>query len=386
MTGLMLWVFWTSALIAIAAIVGYPLLLALTVPFVRRARVIDDAEPRVALVIAAFNEESVIAGKLENSLELDYPRDKLLVLVASDGSTDRTDDIVLGYAGQGVRLERFSRTGKTGVQNRIALALDADVLVFSDANAMYAKDAIRMLVRNFADPEIGAVCGELVYRADAHGSGASESAYWRYERFVKRQESALSSAVGANGSIYAVRRRDYVQIDEGLISDLVEPLAIVRSGKRVVYEPEAVSIEDASVDYGVEYRRKVRILTRAIHGLLSVRELMNPLRYGVFALQLVLHKFLRFLLPLFLLGAALALAALAVLGRYRPLFATCVIAVLAAVILGARAGSRKPSLAERPFHLLYYFLLVNYALALAWLNVWRGNRVRLWSPERKRAP
>jgi len=218
-------VFWLSVMLVVLVTVGYPVLLALCWPLARRTRRIDDAEPHVSLIIAAFNEEAVLAGKLENSLALDYPSERLEMIVASDGSTDRTDSIAESFQDRGVTLLRLSRTGKTGVQNEAARIARGDILVFSDANASYRTDAIRKLVRNFADPEVACVCGQLVYEGNSEGAGSGEGVYWAYENFMKRRESDLSSLIGANGSIYAVRRGDYVELDGDLISDFVEPLA-----------------------------------------------------------------------------------------------------------------------------------------------------------------
>lgn len=375
-------ILWSSVAMVGVVTFGYPAFLALSLPMVRRPRVLDAAEPPVSLIIAAYNEEKTIAQKLDNTLELDYPRDKLEIYVASDGSTDRTNEIVESYRDRGVTLVAFPRTGKTGMQNRMALRAQGEILVFSDANAAYRRDAIRMLVRNFADPGIGGVCGQLEYVTAGEGAGSSESTYWTYEKFMKRRESELSSVIGANGSIYAIRRCDYVQIDEDLISDLVEPLAVVRNGKRVVYEPAAVSVEEGSTSYGTEYRRKVRILTRSIRGLLRMRALLNPMRFGVFAVQLIMHKLMRFLTPVFLIAGALALAGLAVLGRYQWLLLAGVAAVAVATWVALRAKSQRPNPFVRLCHLLYYYVMANYALVLAWRNVMSGVRMTLWAPER----
>jgi len=379
------WVLWSSVALLAIGIIGYPLLLAVTWPLLRRRAITPEAPPtapRVMLLVAAYNEEAVIARKLENCLQLDYPRDKLEIVVASDGSTDRTEEIVESYAARGVVLAKFPRTGKTGMQNRVARSARGDILVFSDANALYRADAIAKLVRHFAVPSVGGVCGQLVYRARNAAAGRSESLYWDYEKFMKLRESALSSVVGANGSIYAVRRADYVPIDDGLISDLVEPLALVRSGKRVVYEPQAISEEDPSDSYGIEFRRKVRILTRAILGLISMRELLNPLRFGIFSVQLFMHKLLRFLTPLFLILAAVALTGLALGGRYLPVFVVCATGIAAALWVGRAGNALRLNPLVRCCHLVYYYLMVNYAMLLAWANIWHGRRMTLWAPER----
>lgn len=379
------WLFWGS-LVAVAAItLGYPLLLLVTSSLVGRRWEIRDIEPTVSLIISAYNEESVIEEKIENSLRLSYPKEKLEIRVASDGSDDRTDELVRRYADRGVALVSFPRTGKTGMQNRMAETSAGEILVFSDANAMYEPDAIRNLVRNFADPAVGGVCGQLDYVTAGQSAGDSESAYWRYEKFMKRRESALSSVVGANGSIYAIRRCAYVPIAEDLISDLVEPLAVVRNGYRFVYEPEALSVEEAtSTSYEAEFRRKVRILTRSIRGLLAMRALLNPFRFGVFSLQLLMHKALRFVSPLFLAGGALALTLLAIVGQYQSLLAVSVLGLAGAATVVRRNVRALPGPVTRICHLAYYYVIANLALVLAWRNVLSGNHMVLWSPQRNR--
>lgn len=375
---------WFSVATIVFATVGYPIALVLAGALVRRQRVIDDAQPDVSLIIAAHNEEKCIARKLENALALDYPRERLEIIVASDGSTDQTAEITRSFAHRGVVLRSFPRVGKTGIQNQTVRTAKGEILVFSDANAFYRPDAIRKLVRNFADPAVGCVSGQLVYEVDGQGAGECEHSYWNYEKFMKRRESDLSSLIGANGSIYAVRRSDYVEIETDLISDLVEPLALVRRGRRVVYEPEAVSMEEASTTYTVEFRRKVRILTRSIKGLLHMRALLNPFRYGIFSFQLLGHKLLRYLVPLFLVMGFASLAVLAALGHYRMPFLLAVVAVTAATVVGRRTP-RTSNPFVRACHFLYYYLMVNYALVPAWINILRGTRLTLWVPDRKGA-
>jgi hypothetical protein len=216
-------------------------------------------------------------------------------------------------------------------------------------------------------------------------AGDCERSYWHYEKFMKQRESDLSSLVGANGSIYAVRRADYVELDHDLISDLVEPLALVQRGHRVVYEPDAVSVEEASTAYAVEFRRKVRILTRSMKGVLHMRALLNPFRYGVFSVQLLMHKVLRYLIPYFLFTAFASLAALAALGQYRIPFVVAASAMVLATAVGRARGAQRSSPLVRACHLLYYYLLVNYALVPAWINIFRGTRLTLWVPDRKGA-
>ena len=284
---------------------GYHLLLIVVSRFKREELPKDEGYwPSVSLVIAAYNEERVIEDKLDNSLALDYPAGKLEIIVISDGSTDRTVELVKQYVKRGIIFKRLDvRRGKTAAQNEgVALARN-DVIVFSDANGIYQRDAIGKLVRNLAHVDVGAVCGRLKYLNPwGDPSGESEILYWQHENFIKAKESLISSIVGANGSIYALRRELYVPLDEDLMSDLVEPIKIVERGLRVVYEPEAVSTETTSSDLREEFRRKVRIVARGFGSLRALWVVLNPFRFGIFSIELISHKILRWVAPWLLIA------------------------------------------------------------------------------------
>jgi len=332
------------------------------------------------MVIAAHNEERVIQQKIRNTLALDYPRDKIEIIVASDGSTDHTNEIVKKYNDAGILLYEYDRLGKTGIQNETVKRAKGEIIVFSDANAMYKPDAITQMVRHFKYYNIGCVCGRLLYQEKNSKAGFTESMYWKYENLLKKSESDLSSLIGANGSIYAVRKEDYITINNNLISDLVEPLEIVKRKKKVIYEPEAISYEDASVSFQAEFKRKVRILTRSIQGLLQMKVLFNPLEYGLFALQIWFHKICRYLIPLFLIISFLSLSMLIDSNFYFSLFLIYPL-FLAFAALG-KVTEKIKALPFRFFSLCYYYILVNYALVLAWINVLKREKVVTWKTER----
>ena len=374
--------FWILLALVVYVYAGYPLLLAALRALgggqpVARA----DLEPPVTLVISAFNEAEVIAAKLENSLALDYPRERLQVIVVSDASDDGTDEIVASFAGRGVELLRMAdRGGKTLGLNAAVQAARGAVVVFSDANALYGRDVIRKLARNFADPAVGAVVGESTYVDPEVESERSEGLYWRYETAIKRLESALGSVVGGDGAIYAVRRALYQPMRADALSDFVNPLQVVRAGQRCVYEPEARSYERAADNFEKEFRRKVRIVNRAWRALFNLKALLNPLRFGFFAFQLVSHKLLRWLVPLFL--AALLAVNLAIVGEH-PIYRLA-LAAQAAFYLLALAGHlarRRPSLPAL-LAIPYYFCLVNLASALGILDAFRGKTYTTWATAR----
>jgi cellulose synthase/poly-beta-1,6-N-acetylglucosamine synthase-like glycosyltransferase len=283
--------------------VGYPLLILLLAMFRRRKVHPDDAfEPTVSLIVAAYNEEQTIEAKLKNCLELDYPRHKLELIVFSDASTDRTDEIVKGYEKDGIILLSLTeRKGKTAGQNLAVTRAQGEIIVFSDANAYWRPDAVRKIVRNFHDPSVGCVCGELIYFSqDKTLIGDAEGVYWSYEKLLKRLEDRAASILGANGSIYALRKALYVPLPEDIISDFIEPLKIVEQGYRTIYEPAAISYEQSTTNFAEEYQRKKRIINRSFYALLYYRSLLNPIKHLALSWQLVSHKILRWLIPFYL--------------------------------------------------------------------------------------
>lgn len=374
--------FWFLLALVLYVYAGYPLLLLLVRALARgRAPARADIEPPVTLVISAFNEEAVIGEKIENCLALDYPRDRLQVIVVSDASDDRTDEVVARYAAHGVDLLRMpQRGGKTVGLNAAVERARGEVVVFSDANALYGRDVIRKLVRNFADARVGAAIGQSTYVDPEVGSERSEGLYWRYESAIKKLESAVGSVVGGDGAIYAIRRELYRPMRADALSDFVNPLQIVKAGYRCIYEHEARSYERAADDFAKEFRRKVRIVNRAWRALLGMKELLNPLSYGYFSLKLISHKLLRWLVPVFLV--ALFLANLATLDA-GPIYRAALAAQVAFYLLAGggyllRARPALPALLWVP----YYFCLVNVASARGILDAFRGKTYTTWATAR----
>jgi cellulose synthase/poly-beta-1,6-N-acetylglucosamine synthase-like glycosyltransferase len=248
-------VLWTHA--------GYPLAAAVAARRRRYAPRRDEAFlPQVALIIAAHDEEEILRERLENALRLDYPRERLEIVVALDGSNGRTRSVVEEFADAGIRLLDLPRAGKIAAQNAAAAATKGDVLAFSDANSLWEANALRRLVRNLADPQVGYVCGQL--RLEDGGNGANqEGLYWEYELWLREQESACGSVTAGNGAIYAVRRSAYVELAPGHGHDMGLPFRLRRRGLRSVYDPEAVARERGMATTQDEWPRKVRMLTRA---------------------------------------------------------------------------------------------------------------------------
>jgi glycosyltransferase involved in cell wall biosynthesis len=335
---------------------GYPAAAAAAASRSRYRPRTDDAHlPTVALVIAAHDEERVIGERLDNALALGYPAELLEIVVSLDGSTDGTRAIVEGYASRGVTLLDNPRAGKVPAQNAAVRATTSDVVAFSDANSMWEPDALRRLVRHFADPEVGYVCGRL--RLIEPGTGRNvEGQYWRYELWLRALESRLGSITAGNGAIYAVRRSSYVELAPGQSHDIGLPFRLRRAGLRSLYEPEAVASELAAPTTSAEWERKVRMLSRSWNdvlrgGMLDPRD--QPPRYLV---GLISHRLLRYAtgpLHVVLLLAALALATTTRSAR----------AVVAghALWLGLALGARRSPGRSRLADFAWYYLVVTAA-------------------------
>ena len=288
--------------------VGYPVAAAVAARVWPRPVRKGGGLPRVSVIVAAHDEQPVIERRLENLLGLDYPPELVEIVVASDASSDGTDELVEAVASREprVRLVRAPRGGKVAAQDLAVRETDGEVVAFSDANALWAAPALRKLVRNFADPEVAYVRGQL--RLEAPDGTNREGAYWRYELALRGWESELGSITGGNGSIYAVRRGDYVEVDPRFGHDLSFPYLMVQRGRRAVYEPEAVAFEKPSRDIEDEYRRKVRMFEHC--WLIVLRGKMLRRLGPTYLVEILSHRHLRYasgLLHLVLLGASLAL-------------------------------------------------------------------------------
>jgi cellulose synthase/poly-beta-1,6-N-acetylglucosamine synthase-like glycosyltransferase len=300
--------FWVSLGALAWTQVGYPLVAALLARL--RGRPVRKAEttPAVTVIVAAHNEEDVIERRLQNLLALDYPAERLQIVVASDASDDHTDELVAAVAAREarVRLLPCPRGGKVVAQNRAVRETESEILAFSDANAQWRPDALRKLVANFADPDVAYVCGGHFYE-ETDGTNR-EGTYWRWEAWLRRNESALGSITGGIGPIYAVRRSDYVDVDPRFGHDLALPYLMVQHGRRAVFEPDAVAWEKPSRDIEDEYRRKVRMFEHC--WLIVLRGKMLRRLGPTYLLEVLSHRHLRYasgLLHLVLLGASIAL-------------------------------------------------------------------------------
>ena len=361
---------------------GYPILLAL-VSAVRPRKVRRGKfETAVTVIITAYNEERVLAAKLENTLALDYPRELLEIIVASDCSTDRTDEIAREFASRGVRLHRQrQRLGKTAAQNAAVELARGDIILFSDATSLYQPDVVRGIMPSFADPAVGCVAGRLVYIDPSDSRvGRGARTYWSYETFLKQHESNACSLIGASGCLYAVRRSAYVPLYHESCSDFIIATKMVEQGLRAVYEPTAVCTEETNRRAGNELKMRVRVIAQTLTDLWRHRGMLNPLRSGFYAVQLLSHKVMRYLVPFFLLGV---LGASAILARGDLFFQIMFVAQLvcygcaALAALLERVGIRSQLLVVPQ-----YFVLANVASLIALYKLIRGERYAHWEPIR----
>jgi cellulose synthase/poly-beta-1,6-N-acetylglucosamine synthase-like glycosyltransferase len=374
--------FLLSILVLVYVYFGYPLV-CLVISLVSARHVKKGrCEPRVTIVISAYNESKHIGATIENKLCLDYPQDKLEIIAVSDGSDDSTDDIVRSFAKENVRLIRQEpRQGKTSALNLAMQEASGDIVVFSDANSIYANDALRRLVENFADPQVGYVTGKMVYM-DSQGSVSGEgcSAYMRYENLLRDLETRMGSVVGVDGGIDAIRRELYSPMTPDQLPDFVLPLKVIEQGYRVVYEPEAILKEEALKTASDEYRMRVRVSLRALWAMWDMKGLFNPLKYGMFSFQLISHKLLRYLAVIFMAMAFV----LNVFLFTRTLVYKALLAMQAlfysAAIAGWALGSRRP--VPRILYVPYYFCLVNLAAGHALLKFLRGEKQVVWTPRK----
>ncbi len=337
--------------------------------------------PVVTLIISAFNEGEFIAKKLENSLSLIYPKELLEIMVVSDCSTDNTDEIVKGYENRGIALLRSSiRRGKTAGLNDAITRAKGETVVFSDADSMYAADVIEKMVRLFGDPKVGLVTGTTQYMAEGTDGmiGETTGIYTKLERWIKEFETIIGSCVGADGAIFAIRKSLYQPLENDDINDFVIPMKIIRQGARAVFDRGIICREGASRDSENEFRRQIRITNRTIRALFRNIDLINIFKYPMFSFQLVSHKWLRFMVPFFMV---IILPVNIMLLREGPayfLFLSAQICFYLAALTGLILEKNK---VESKIGFAYHFLMVNISFLFGWLKFLSGDKQVTWNPQ-----
>ncbi len=359
---------------------GYPLLVWIVSRLAPRPVTRADFEPRVTVLITAYNEEQAIADKIRNTLAIDYPPEKLEILVASDGSTDRTEEIAATFPGV-IVFRQEGRRGKTFTQNRAVERASGDVILFSDATTEYQPNVLRELLPNFADQTVGCVAGKLTYVDDSRSNvGKGAKSYWNYETFLKKAESRACSLIGASGCLYAVRKSAYREMYPEACSDFLICTVIYEQGMRSVYEPNAVCFEETNRRTDKEMKMRVRVISQTLTDLWRNRSMLNPFRSGFYAIELISHKLLRYAVPLLLIVIFAASAALMGGSQFFEIVFLSQVAFYFVAALGLlieRAGARIGI-----FAIPHYFVLANVASVIGFYKFVRGERYATWEPIR----
>jgi cellulose synthase/poly-beta-1,6-N-acetylglucosamine synthase-like glycosyltransferase len=371
--------FWLSVFLSVYPIIIYPSLVWLLGLIWPRQVKRGSWLPFVTVLIPAHNEAPHIAATIQNKLEQDYPANRLEIVVISDGSTDGTEDIVREFSSQNVRLiQREQREGKAEALNQGVRHAGGEILIFSDANSLFAPDAIRRMIENLGDPEVGYVTGNLAYQTRSIGvAGDGCSAYMKYENALRILETRAGSIIGVNGGVDAMRRNLYSDTPRHLITDFVLPLHVISTKHRVVYDERVHSSEVANSELGPEFRMRVRVALRALQGIAYMNRLCNPVNYPRAAFCLISHKVIRYFSFVFLLFAFVTNLMLVSTPGYGVFFVAQSIAYLLAFV-GLRKGM------PRPIHKLTlipaYFLMTNVAFAVAAIKFVQGETMATWQP------
>lgn len=367
-------IFWISVITVAFSYFGYPLAIMLLAVFFRRPHSKTDTKPYVSLVIPAHNEEKVISDKLKNALLLDYPADKLEILLILDGCVDRTKEIAGHFTDQRITvIEQDPRRGKMAALNMAVPMAKGEIIVFTDANSMYGEDAVKKIVRNFADENVGCVCGELKYRNESL-VGEGEDLYWKYEKLIKTSESQLGSLLVANGSIYAIRKKLFSPVEETLADDFVVPMVIAKKGYDLVYEPEAIATEKTAANTREGINQKARIISQGLKASFAIGIVIfssGPLR----VFQFLFHKLFRWLVPLFLVIIFSANLFLLNGLLYKALF-LCQLAFYSSALIEYLLEEK--NVKARILKIPFYFCVVNLASAIGLLRFVTGRIKGTW--------
>jgi cellulose synthase/poly-beta-1,6-N-acetylglucosamine synthase-like glycosyltransferase len=374
--------FWISFVLILYVYFLYPLATKLLSELSKRDVEKKSFFPFISIVISAYNEESCIRETIENKLSIDYPKDRLELIIISDGSDDRTDEIVRGFQTHGVRLLRQEpRRGKTSALNLAVSEAKGEIIVFSDANSIYSPNALTELASNFADSSVGYVTGKMNY-VGLGGSGVEYgcSFYMRYENLLRKMETRLNSVVGVDGGIDAIRKEIYSPMSPDHLPDLVLPLRVVEKGYRVVYEPAASVAEQSLGKANDEYRMRVRVSLRALHAIRDMKALLNPFRYGLFSWQLISHKLLRY--NVFLMLIAVYMFNLTIFGADRFYAGTFLMQNVFYLFALSGYFLEKKNVSLKVFQIPFYFCLVNIASAHAAWRFLNDEKQVIWTPRR----
>lgn len=366
--------FWLVLSLLVYVFIGYPLIIKIMVVFFgKEDKPYETIWPSVSIILSAYNEEEVIEDKIGNFTRLDYPIDKLEFIIVSDCCSDRTDELVRIHQNERIRLfVQTERSGKTKNLNRGVSEARGDILVFTDANSMFDRDAVMKLVRHFSDPLIGLVSGKSIYR-DVNGEVTSGGAYRRYEDFIKDAESHLGGIIGADGAIYALRRKYYTPLPSQYINDFIHTIQVVLAGGRAISDDEAICREEVQDTGSGELRRQTRIMAQSWLIFLSQFKLLLGDMKILYLWQLTSHKFLRWLTVPLMFILFVSSSVLVMKGIFYQVVFVGLLFFIAAAVVGSRANTGI-------FRVPYLFCLLHYAALVGLFKYLTGNIYTTWNP------
>ena len=378
----MILLFFLSIFMVFFAYFGYPLTLAGLRFFIQFTPKKSAVFPQITLIITAYNEEKRIRQKLENTLKLAYPKDKMQIIIASDGSTDATNDIVVEYRGKGIELlDVKDRKGKENAQKEAIKIARGDIIVFSDVATILDASGVSEIVANFADPAVGCVSSEDKMLEDESGAPGGEGAYVKYEMWLRGLECAVNSVVGLSGSFFAARKDVCLDFSPKMQSDFRTLLSSMRKGMRGISDPKAIGYYHDIKNKSQEFNRKVRTVIRGLTVFFNNLEFLNVFEFGIFSYQYVCHKLLRWLVPFFLIAALISNCLLAFKGPLFICFLAVQLAFYMAALIGATGENKTSSIIV--FKIPLFFVIVNASILVAWVKYLRGDRLTMWKPSER---
>jgi cellulose synthase/poly-beta-1,6-N-acetylglucosamine synthase-like glycosyltransferase len=380
-------IFWICSFIVFYSYFGYALLSYLLVKILRRPLPVFDKSfiPEVSIIIAAYNEKDFITDKIKNTLQLDYPPDKLQIIVVTDGSDDGTEQLIKEFP-EVKHLHIPERNGKIAAVDRAMAFVETSFVIFTDANTFINKDAIKKIIRHFKSDKVGGVAGEKRVQNKKQGGmiAEGEGLYWKYESFLKKLDSQLYSVVGAAGELYAIRKELYQSVPKDtIIEDFYLTLKIAAGGFKIVYEPEAFSIESSSVSVPEELKRKIRIAAGGIQSIIRLKNLLNPFRYGLLSFQYISHRVLRWTLAP--LSIVLIFISNYILAYYQIPFYRMIFILQSIFYIMATLGMflENSRVRIKLFFIPFYFLIMNYAVYVGFLRHLKGTQSVLWEKAKR---
>jgi len=380
--------FWLSLFLVFYAFIGYGIVAYILVK-IRKGFPVqtvpeDSALPAVTLVIPAYNEMDCLPAKVENSLSLEYPKNKLKIVFVVEGSNDGSEEYLNQRADLGV-IGGPSRRGKIEAINMTMPKIDTPIVVFTDANTQLNPEAIKMIVRHYQDPAVAAVAGEkrVLIEEDAKATGAGEGIYWKYESFLKKMDSDLQTIVGAAGELFSIRTELYEPVEaDTMLDDFMISMRFAAKGYRVIYEPGAFAMEKPSFSMGEEKKRKVRISAGGFQAMKRMQHVMNPFQYGLLAFQYVSHRVLRWAVTPFCLPI-LFIANLFLVGQHL-IYDLIMVAQVGFYLLAAIGAILESyNLKVKAFFVPYYFCFMHYALFLGLRKYLKGNHSGIWEKAKR---